>query len=247
VKHSDFLPEAYCPTFSSFPTSMNLHRIDGIADHFVLFDDDMFLSQKTERVRFFKNGLPVDTGQLTVLAMNLPFGHYNLNCMSLIHKRHNLRKQILHHPSKWFNYRYGLGGILKTLSLLPWTANAAFKNPHVPIPFLKSAFEKLWDEEFELLDATGKSKFRSHADLSAWLMRYEQLASGNFYPTGIKDTHTDMITDKNAENIAAYITEQKYRLFCLNDSNDIADFEKTKNTINAAFEKILPEKCSFEL
>jgi hypothetical protein len=136
---------------------------------------------------------------------------------------------------------------LKNLFLLPFANNVGLKNPHVAIPFLKSTYEKLWKEEFDVLNTTCKSKFRNHADVLIWVMRYEQLLSGNFVPHTIKDTHTDMITDANAEQIANYITKQKYTLFCINDSNDIVDFEKTKNIINQAFEKILPQKSSFEL
>jgi len=247
ANHKDFLPAEYFPTFSSFPTSINLHRIEGIAEHFVSFDDDMFLSQKVIPTRFFKKGLPVDCSQLTVIPITQPFSHYTLNIMSVIKKRYNIQKQMKTNFGKWFNPKYGLKTVLKTAYLFPWANNCQLKNPHVPIPYLKSTFEKIWSEEYEILDATARSKFRSIADVNAWIMRYEQLASGNFYPNGYSDTHTDMITDSNAEQIAHYITKQKYTLFCINDNNDIADFEKTKSIINSALEKILPEKSSFEL
>lgn len=42
VSHSDFLPQAALPTFSSHAIEMNIHRIPGLAEHFVYFNDDMF-------------------------------------------------------------------------------------------------------------------------------------------------------------------------------------------------------------
>ena len=247
VKHTDFIPAEYLPTFSTFPNALNTFRIKGLAEHFVQFDDDMFMGKPVNRTRFFKKGKPVDFAQLTPIAPLLPFGHYILNSISLMHKRHNFKAAIKSNFGKWFNTKYGMSAILKNLLLLPFANNVGIKNPHVTISLLKSTYEKLWKEEFETLDNACKNRFRSYTDLMQWIMRYEQLLSGNFVPHTIKDTHTDLITDQCAEEIADYIVKQKYALFCINDSSDIVDFEKTKNIINQAFEKILPEKSSFEL
>jgi hypothetical protein len=246
VKHSDFVPKQYLPTFSNFPTALNLHRIDGLAEHFVAFDDDMFLGRCLASKRFFNSGLPCDIAQLCMVKPTLPFAHYLISCLHEVHKRHNLRQIMLHNPGKWFNPKYGAAALLKNMWLFPYANMSGFRNPHVPVPYLRSTFEKLWQEEFAVLDATSHSRFRNHADLE-WLMRYEQLATGQFHPVGVADTHNDTISDANAAHIARYIADQRYAMFCINDSNEIADFEKAKNTINAGFERILSGKSSFEL
>jgi hypothetical protein len=247
VSHKDFIPPEYLPTFHSETIACNLWRIEGLSEHFVHFDDDMFIGRKVNRTRFFKKGVPCDFAQLTPLIPINPFGHYILNALEMTHRRHNVRKAILRNPNLWFNPKYGLKPVCKTLSLLPWSRLVGFKNPHVPLTGLRSEYEKMWREEFTAFDATCKSRFRSHADTMNWLTRYERLATGNFTPIGIGDTKNDVISDANATDIARYIAAQRYRLFCINDSNNIADFEKAKNTINAAFEEILPGKSSFEL
>lgn len=247
VKHADFIPKEYLPIFSTFPNTLNTHRIEGLSEHFVLFDDDMFLGKKVNRTRFFKRGKPVDIAQLTPISPALPFGHYLLNNASLMHRRYSFKSVILKNIFKWFNIKYGISVNLKNLFLLPFSSNLTLKNPHVAIPFLKSTYKKLWTEEFDAMDSTCKSRFRNYTDVLQWVMRYEQLLSGNFTPHSIKDTRTDLITDQRAEAIADYIIRQKYRMFCINDSNDIVDFEKTKSIINSALEKLLPEKSSFEL
>ncbi|MCL2327751.1 MAG: stealth family protein [Bacteroidetes bacterium] len=246
VKHTDFIPKEYLPLFSALSLLLNSHLINGLAEHFVLFDDDMFLGRNIDRTRFFKKGKPVDFAQLTPISPTLPFGHYTLNNANLMHKRYNFISAISKNPFKWFNVKYGISANLKNLFLLPFANNLILKNPHIALPFLKSVYEKLWEEEFEVLNSTRENKFRNLTDITQWVMRYEQLLSGNFVPHSIKDTRTDVITDANAEEIANYIARQKYALFCINDSNDIVDFEKTKATINAAFEKLVPEKSSFE-
>ena len=35
VKHSDYIPEEYLPTFSSHPIELNINRIKGLSEHFV--------------------------------------------------------------------------------------------------------------------------------------------------------------------------------------------------------------------
>ncbi|MDR2628800.1 MAG: Stealth CR1 domain-containing protein, partial [Puniceicoccales bacterium] len=213
VKHADFIPQQYLPTFNSWAITWNMWRIEGLAEYFVYFGDDVFLGQQTERSRFFKNGIPCDYAQLAAFKPENPHGHYLLNTLEITHRRHNFRKSILSDPTQWFNAKYSLPAILKNIYLLPSHSFASLKNPHVTSPYLRSEFEKMWQEEYNALDNTCKSKFRTYSDVMHWLVRYERLITGNFSPVGIKDTHTDLITDERAEEIADYIIKQKYRLF----------------------------------
>ncbi|MDR0941042.1 MAG: Stealth CR1 domain-containing protein [Bacteroidales bacterium] len=247
VKHSDFIPAEYLPSFSTFPNTLNLHRIKDLAEHFVLFDDDMFIGKPCKPTRFFKHDKPVDYAQFTPINPQLPFGHYVLNSIAVLHKRYNFTTAVKQNFSKWFTYKYGFATNFKNLFLLPYINSVGLRNPHVSMSFLKSTFNTLWREEFETLDSTCKNRFRSYSDIMQWVVRYEQILQGNFEPHSISDTTSDWISDKDAKKIAHYIEKQKYTLFCINDSNDIVNFEKTKATINAAFEKLVPEKSSFEM
>ncbi|MDE8160206.1 capsule biosynthesis protein CapK, partial [Erysipelothrix rhusiopathiae] len=38
-----------------------MHRIEGLSEHFVYFNDDMFLNKPVTPEDFFKEGLPCDT------------------------------------------------------------------------------------------------------------------------------------------------------------------------------------------
>ena len=62
VKHSDFMPPEALPTFSSHAIEMNIHRIPGLAEHFVYFNDDMFLIRAVKQENFFRDGLPCTYG-----------------------------------------------------------------------------------------------------------------------------------------------------------------------------------------
>ncbi|MGP5482314.1 Stealth CR1 domain-containing protein [Brachybacterium alimentarium] len=59
VDHRDIAPEGTeLPTFNSQAIEANLHRIDGLSEHFLYFNDDMFLSSPVSPDLFFHaNGL----------------------------------------------------------------------------------------------------------------------------------------------------------------------------------------------
>lgn len=44
VKHTDFIPQKYLPTFNSKTIELNLGRIDSLSEHFVYFNDDVFIN-----------------------------------------------------------------------------------------------------------------------------------------------------------------------------------------------------------
>ena len=44
IKHTDFIPKEYLPTFSANPIELNLHRIEELSENFVFFNDDFFVS-----------------------------------------------------------------------------------------------------------------------------------------------------------------------------------------------------------
>lgn len=44
VNHSDYIDEKYLPTFSSHVIELNLHKIPGLSERFVYFNDDTFIN-----------------------------------------------------------------------------------------------------------------------------------------------------------------------------------------------------------
>ena len=60
MDHKDYIPENFLPTFNSHTIEHNFHRIKGLSEHFVAFNDDMFINAPIEPEYYFKNGLPCD-------------------------------------------------------------------------------------------------------------------------------------------------------------------------------------------
>ncbi len=245
VNHSDYIPREYLPTFSSCPIELNLHRIGGLAERFVYFNDDTFICRPLGRERLFRGGLPCDFARLSVIRSER-VGHNALECVGIINSRHDKRKSIRRHIGKWFNYRYPAADMLKTLTLMPWSFFPAFKEHHSAQPFLRSTFEKMWKEEFSALDATSRHHFRTPTDLSQWVMHYEQLAAGDFAPHSCRDVSLMQISEEDIGRITEAITRQRYSLICLNDNGAIRDIGSLKAELNASLETILPEKSSYE-
>ena len=54
------------------------------------------------------------------------------------------------------------------------------------------------------------------------------------------------ITEDNFNRLCNALSEQKYKMVCINDTPRTLDFEAKKDKVKECFEKILPEKSSFE-
>ena len=248
VKHSDYILSEFLPVFSVNPIEDYMHKIPGLTEHFVYFNDDLFLTNNVEKNFFFKNGLPLDCATLNLPRSN-DFCHLLLNDMLEIDKHFYLYDSIKKDFFKWFSYKYGIEN-LKTIMLLPFRKFTRFynlTNHHLSQPYLKNTFEIVWKNCEESLDRTMRQKFRSSEDVNAWLMRYWQIYSGKFYPRSNKDRKFFVLGFKGSlDTICNAIKNQKYKEICINDG-EIENFDETMAKIIDAFDAILPEKSSFEI
>lgn len=245
VKHSDYIPAEYLPTFSARPIALNLHRIDGLAEHFVLFDDDIFLIDKVRPERFFKKGLPCDKAAFNVIVPIIPFIHKEYNNLCVINSSFQKHEMIRKHFWKWFSPQAGTK-LLRTLFLLPWPRFTGFYCHHLPQVFLKSTFEEVWERHEEVMLRTTATRYRSITDVCPWVLRYWQLAKGTFVPFNVeKDGINILISNTSLPKIVKIIERQKKKIICLGEDGK-TPYETAKEQINAALNKILPEKSSFE-
>ena len=251
VKHTDILTSENLPVFNSNAIEPSIYKIKDLAEHFVLFNDDLFLTSSTLKNRFFQNGLPCDMLISNALSSSAGVGHFVLNNLEILNRHFSKKSSMNQHSSKWFNLVYGKD-LLRNVALLPWPRFTGFVDPHMPQPFLKSTFEEVWENEKNILEETSASKFRNCNDVNQYLFRYWQLVKGDFMPISMKDTKyvtLKMDTLRSGE-VASIITNPKYAMVCLNDSESIEtddEFEESKRILKDALEMILPEKSSFEL
>ena len=244
VRHTDYIPREWLPTFNSNVLELNLWRIEALAEQIVLLNDDTFLTRPTQPEDFFRKGLPCDMARLSVVRPS-SVGPIILNNLERINTLHS-RKALNRHIGKWLAPCYGVGNLLKTISLLPWSFFPAFYDSHQMQPYRKADFRRAWELWGEDLKRVCTHRFRSTEDLSHWLIRYDVLCRGDFAPRSMQNCSLVTLTDTTIDNIATQITQQQQRLLCLNDSEQIADFEAVKTRLVAAFETLLPTPSSYE-
>ena len=71
VLHQDIIPAEYLPTFNCNTIELFLHRIPGISQEFLNFNDDMFPVRDSKAEDFFRDGKPVTGFSLNLIAGNL--------------------------------------------------------------------------------------------------------------------------------------------------------------------------------
>jgi len=251
VNHADFIPPEYLPTFNANPIELNFHRIKGLSEHFVYFNDDMFLIRETNAEDFFKDGRPCDSAVLTMYTHNEGslFGFPMYRSTGMLNKYFTPYKAVKSNFKGWFYYRYGKK-LIRTFILLALYRNRFFgiMQHHLPTSLCKSTMEEVWGAERDKLNETCLHKFRTLVDFNQWLFRDWQLASGNFSPRSFQVGKSFMLSDENQlKKAVRYIEKQKGKMICVNDcemSGD--DFIAYKTAISESFEKILPTMSGFE-
>ena len=246
VKHEDYIPAEYLPLFSSHVIELNMHRIEGLSEKFIYFNDDIFLLKMTKPEDFFQKGLPCDVNIPNLILPTLStFSPIVFNTVTYINKHFNKREQMKKYPGKYFNPKYGVIGLGMALIFSYWKGFTGFYNHHLAVPYLKSTLEEVWREEPEILEKTCRHRFRDNSDVNQYIFRYWQLASGRFVPSKLKGKY--YLVSSNNKKILDYINQGKGKMICINDAEFDGDFESMKVQINSALNKLFPEKSSFEV
>lgn len=253
VQHADFMPSEYLPTFSSHPIELNLHRINGLAEQFILFNDDMFAVRPIKRRHFFtEDGKPREhNGLITVnsTSLNDLMPHIFLNNNAVINAEFNAKRVLLNSAKDTLLLQSGLEASIRNLLLTPFATRTiqSLDVPHMPSPLLKSTYEEVWSKYFAVLDQTSRNKFRSMGDVNQYLFKQWQVASGNYKALNFKKN--SCIVSNFPEDIAKLrraMDDSNCRMVCVNDNQVMGSFEQTIKEINKIFIHRMPLRSSFE-
>lgn len=247
VIHKDYIPNKYLPTFNSHVIELNIHRIPGLADHFVYMNDDTFILDSVDRSYFFdKDGFPCQMMKIMCLDNYNPDADFciiNFNNMGLINRNfsiHDFPKK------KLFSPRYDLKTNIRNMVLPLSYIYPGFCQLHMPAPFLKSTFAEVWKNEERYLDNTCTHKFRHYKDVNQWLMQYWQLVEGNFMPINAAKYSRMFEIGRNNKEMLDALEKHTYKMVCLNDSDMEMDFEKEKIQLIEVMERLYPIKSKYE-
>lgn len=246
VNHEDYVPERFLPTFNSVVIERYIHRIPGLAEHFVYFNDDFYIIGPVGPERFFRNGLPCDIAAFLYNPSWSQWYRRIKNNLTIINRHFNKKDVMERYGDKWFHKSYGSRALWNYI-LKPYGKFITLRTPHNAQPYLKSTFEEVWAVAEKELTETSANRFRALNDYTPELFRTWQICRGNFEPYNTyADTKMFPLMIRSKQAVRA-IHNQSYSLICLNDNVHIRNYEQVMRNLQVAFESILPEKSRFEL
>ena len=251
VNHKDFIPSSYLPTFNANAIEMNFHRIEGLSEQYVYFNDDFFLTRPVEDTFFFKGGAPV---LMTNLQYFKSIGYNNwsrllFNDYCIVNNSFDIGKSIWKNREKWFNIKE-LGLKNAGINFLCYGVNRTIPvhlYGHVALPHLKSSLQEIWDRWPDVMNQSCYHKFRTDDQVNQWLLCAWNQARGSFYPSHRNRVgKMFQLSPNNVEEVSDAIRNQRYPQICINDSLSNTEPARCTAEISKAFQSILPDKSSFE-
>lgn len=249
VRHRDYIPQEYLPVFNSNVLEIHMHRIEGLSERFVYFNDDMFLIREASPEDFFKGGLPCDMlafQPVVANPRNPVMSHLYLNNALVLSKYFDKRENVRKNPGNYFKPGYPPLYFCYNLLELMFPLYTGFYTVHGPSPFLKSTFLELWEREEKALLETSKNRFRSSSDLTPYLFREWQKLSGNFCPRNVLRNFRYYNLGENQAGLLKTIQGQKCSQICINDGRLKEEGALIGRQLQEAFSAILPQKSVFE-
>lgn len=255
VKHSDYMPHEILPVFNSIAIELHMHKIEGLSDHFVYFNDDVFLNAPVSPDYFFKKGLPCDRNRETYNLVPIydsddKFGTtmHMLASLGIVNAHFNRWKTVCQSPWRWFGFHLGLRGIILNCMLGRQKKFIGFPIRHYEQPFLKSVFEEAWQDEPDFLNASC-TRFREDVSATQYLFRYWQFASNRFWPVRNMKGRLFNLRQNKLKDVEAALRNPHITSICLNDTPmcDREEYEMLNRSIQEMLERKFPEKSSFEI
>lgn len=244
VRHADFIPAAYLPTFNSNAIEWNLHRIKGLSDCFVYSNDDFFPIAPIRQTDCFVNGLPRECAAQTLLQFKKNGIDRTIAAnLEVLNAHFEKHYSVREHIGNWFYPAYGKYN-LYNLYLYPFHSFTGFRILHSMMNLRKHTLEELWEKEEDILDQTCRNRFRTPLDLNIWLASYWQMASNQFRPKGYRNSLFVPIGQR--EQIQKAFQSRNIQTICLNDDDAEMNVEEERRFLNTCFESLLPKRSSFE-
>lgn len=135
--------EQYLPTFNCYPIETLLFKIPGLAEHFIYFNDDMFLINETKPSDFFTDdGYPLIRGKWTAFEKSI-FKNFLIKI--------GLKKKRVSN----ITYKKAHENSAKILGLKKY-----IKLNHTPFPMRKSIFNDYFSQNENVLVANIMHRFR---------------------------------------------------------------------------------------
>lgn len=252
VSHADYIPAENLPTFNSIAIELNMHRIGELSEHFVYFNDDVFLMRPCQPEDFFRGGRPNHCAIAIPLRNedNSAFYHQQFAILGAINSVFGgrLGQIAAKHPEKWFSKAYGEWRLYNKRAVETEYLPGMFFS-HVAVPMKKSTFEKVWDAFPKQLQEASSHRFRRPEDVMHQIMSIWEMMNGDFNAVSME--HPGRVFSSPAsqmDQILDAVGGEKYLSICINDSEYVSHeaYLRLKEQISERMESVFPQKSSFE-
>ena len=225
VDHRDlFGGRGRLPTFNSHAIESQLHRIPGLADHYLYLNDDVFFGRPVGPEMFFHaNGLARFFPSTGKLGLG-PTGVFDRAVMS---GGKNNREALLERFDR--------------------TVTNKFK--HVPHAQRRDVLLELEQEFGAAFQLTAAAQFRSATDLSiaASLHHYFAYLTGRGVEGEMKYLYADIAEPRTEARLRWLLRSREFDVFCLNDHDDAGtDAARLQRVLVAFLDQYFPLPSTFE-
>ena len=223
VPHSEILPAHVLPTFNSHAIESALHHIDGLAEHFVYLNDDVFIGRPVRPEVFFTpNGLPlVFQGPARVHGAEYDD---SLAVDTAARRARELLRD-----------RFG-----RVTSHMPM---------HAPFPLRRSLMMQLADEFPDAVRRTAESRFRAPTDLSiaASFAPHYNLGLGLAVEGEIECDHVNVESGGLSWALDRILLSDDVDTFCVNETKDSGGKEVERELrLREFFDDMFPVAAPWE-
>ncbi|MFJ2573668.1 stealth family protein [Streptomyces halstedii] len=225
VDHTEIFDDpAALPTYNSHAIESQLHHIDGLSEHFLYFNDDMFLGCPVTPTDFFmSNGMT----RTFFSPSQVPRWELTLGDRPVDAAGKNNRRIILE----------SFGSALVQ------------KLRHAPYALRRSVLYEMENEFAEAHHSTSHSRFRSATDISipSSLYHYYGYFTGRAVPSDIGFAYLDLAKPEIARRLGILLARRDRQAFCINDTvSDSFNVNRQTLMLNSFLDSYFPVPSSFE-
>lgn len=224
VDHRDILPADGVPTFNSHAIEASIHRIDGLAEHALYFNDDMFVTRPLRPETFFHpNGLPY----LFQSGARVP---------AVEDERTEAVDTAAIRGRELLSRRFGR--VMESKPL------------HSPYPLLRSVMAEVEAEFPDIVAATQRSRFRSPSDLStaASFSQHYAFATRRAVLGDIATEYVHVESGRLRRHLDAVRLGNDVDTCCINETrHDDRQRARQEADIRAFFEAMFPIPAPWEV
>ncbi|MFW4406572.1 stealth family protein [Lactiplantibacillus paraplantarum] len=245
VDHKDIINQKYLPTFDSNTIDWNLFKIDGLSEHFVYFNDDMFINKPVVPEDFFSSeGKARDTVGQSVIMPIEGYDHTLVNNTMKINQLVKKRDVLIKERAQFFSLKQGIPIFLLNVFLSVFPRFTRLYDAHTAYSFIKKDMTKAYSVLKPELHENFMEKFRTADDYSIQFVRYYQIILGHVKTQNMYFGQT--ANTNQPEKIKQLLfNNRRAKVTNVNDKNDATDEDLAQ--VVKLFERRFPDKSEFEV